>query len=80
MTKSRETGLSMYTPPIEFEKPEHQSESEKQFIRKYTSGIALNVELFGFTVNPWFPYMIVILIFLAIMLEPLGLKWFQQLI
>ena len=76
--KLRETGLSMYAPPVEFETP--ASESEKQLIRKYTSGIALNVELFGFNINPWFPYVIVILIFFAIMLEPLGLKWFQHLI
>ena len=74
--KLQETALSMYTPPIETT----ASESKRQLITKYISGIALNVELCGYIINPWFPYVIVILIFFAIMLEPLGLKWFQHLI
>ena len=76
--KLRETGLSMYTPPPI--KLNGLDAEEKKMVRKHTPVITLDAELFGFTVNPWFPYVIMILIFFALMVEPLGLEWFDRLI
>ena len=59
----RETGLAIYRPLVRFE---NNTCHENKMIWKHASPIALKAKLFGFTIQPLFPYLIIILIILTL--------------
>ena len=52
--------------------------NEKKVRVYFCDNFKINAELFGFVINPWFPYMVITVIFFALMVEPLGLKWLEH--
>ena len=73
--KLQETGLAMYRPPKMFN---GNTEFDNDMVKRFTSPITLRVKLFGFTIIPWLPYVIILLVLITLIIEPLGLRWLRH--
>ena len=68
------TGLIMRRKPIQFKRDD--SNSKWQY--KHAVRITLKTKLFGISISPWFPYVIIVLILFTLMAGS-GLKWYERL-
>ena len=71
-----ETGLAIYRPLVRFE---NNTCHENKMIGKHASPIILKAKLFGFTIQPSFPYVIIILTLFSLMVGS-GYKWYEPLL
>ena len=68
------TGLSMYRKPVVFN---DNQPFQNEMIKMYASKIIVKAKLFGITICPWFPYVIMILILLTLMVGS-RIKWYEN--
>ena len=69
-----EIGLAMYRRPVLFEGNE---EIQNRLVYKHPYQITLKAKLFGISINPWFPYVIFILILFTLIVG-VGFKWYEH--
>ena len=65
------TGLVMRRKPVIF------GGSENEMLRMYASSITIKTKLFGVTINPWFPYVIMVLIALTLTVGS-RIRWYEN--
>ena len=68
------TGLVMRRNPVMFSGNE---QSQDDMLKTYASSITIKTKIFGVTINPWFPYVIIILIALTLTVGS-RIKWYEN--
>ena len=74
--KLRDTGLAIYILPVQFD---HNTDLQNAMIREHVSPVSLKAKLFGITVHPSYPYVILILILFTLVLGP-RINWYERFI